>query len=790
MVKTLNASGSVFSVVTSSGAGIVVKSAATLPAEVAGNTFLSSLLPLLPVPDSRLITYADPSGEWSAAKVAMASAGSDATARAVEKNLNRPFFQILEFVPGVVLADLHAHPHFMGRVFDLASTHSPASPFPVARWESFGVMLVADVLLNNSDRAPLGSVWDNDGNGGNVMFREWDGSVVGIDSALTTIDGERGITYVASVASVLAAVVESRTLPDNTSAFLSSYTGMDLSQDEQDAVVSGMIRAMVYLARHVSDEDVLAAEADLVAAVPKSCDWGDVWADGMRVIHVSALLDIIHAIREIVDGSPALSDTPMLFPISLAHTKAFQRAVLGREGDDDDHVRALVCQERHLYGPEAASVLENEMEAILAREGAPIPSLVIFPEGCVTEGGPLEGCSFYDHIRPVVAKYALYALLGSGIERTPSGELYIQSVLMDPEGSIVLTYRKARPVSANGIVPGEDTGVVDTGLGRIGVVICFDIENRDVYDAMMAFRPDIVLNPVHIPLRSITPYARHIAQWNVGLTTMAESFEARMSRAGTSLLRCDQPRETASLGSSLAITPVVTQAAPSFGIAHYVVDLGPHVPLPVPPVGIDESRSKVEQNTGARVTLRSIFIPPGTEGSSCEWDPRVPPFVDGRVKAVVLVDGENRVHVLDLAQHVWRVCLTLPDTRVCSSVWVEGTRTAWTVWVRCEDGVVYAAVCDLNLSDVSPSTGLEFVLCHDSDGGVEEEEEGCEGVEVSVDGSGFVVNGYRVDVGDYPLEAAWVVDNGSRIVCTGVSGRVWIATYTRNMRVSSWADLA
>ena len=89
----------------------------------------------------------------------------------------------------------------------------------------------------------------------------------------------------------------------------------------------------------------------------------------------------------------------------------------------------------------------------------------------------------------------IYLLLGSYNELSPEEDgsrCYNTSVLFDPQGEIAATYRKihlfdvdvsdaVRFLESKTAVPGTDTVIVDTALGRLGLTICYDLRFPELY---------------------------------------------------------------------------------------------------------------------------------------------------------------------------------------------------------------------------------------------------------------------------------------------------------------------
>lgn len=73
--------------------------------------------------------------------------------------------------------------------------------------------------------------------------------------------------------------------------------------------------------------------------------------------------------------------------------------------------------------------------------------------------------------------------------------------LAAPDGRIAGRVRKSNPCSleAYAFAAGNDSHVIPTALGRIGVAICYDGSLRAVWDNILAGAPDLVLMPMSAP---------------------------------------------------------------------------------------------------------------------------------------------------------------------------------------------------------------------------------------------------------------------------------------------------
>jgi predicted amidohydrolase len=126
--------------------------------------------------------------------------------------------------------------------------------------------------------------------------------------------------------------------------------------------------------------------------------------------------------------------------------------------------------------------------------------LVAFPEMCTTDGSAnlwqfeaLDGPT----LTMAAAKarqqniYVVCPLL-----TLEDGKRYNSSVLIGKDGSLVGHYHKVFPTHwelDQGILPGTETPVFETDLGRVGLSICFDINYWEVGSGLGANQPELVI---------------------------------------------------------------------------------------------------------------------------------------------------------------------------------------------------------------------------------------------------------------------------------------------------------
>jgi len=77
--------------------------------------------------------------------------------------------------------------------------------------------------------------------------------------------------------------------------------------------------------------------------------------------------------------------------------------------------------------------------------------------------------------------------------------MYNTSVLLDRSGNLVGKYRKVyipREEIEGGVTPGSDYPVFDTDFGRIGMMICWDIQYTDPARALALAGAELLLIPI------------------------------------------------------------------------------------------------------------------------------------------------------------------------------------------------------------------------------------------------------------------------------------------------------
>jgi predicted amidohydrolase len=162
---------------------------------------------------------------------------------------------------------------------------------------------------------------------------------------------------------------------------------------------------------------------------------------------------------------------------------------------------------------------QQAADIVSAQSGA---DLVVLPE-LWPQGGFLYG-RWADQAEPVdgpsvtaIAEAAktigAWVHAGSIIERDHDGALYNTSVLLAPDGSVAATYRKIHLFGFSEGEPklltaGTDVVVVDTDLGRVGLVTCYDLRFPELFRALLDKGAELVVMPAAWP-------AARVEHWSV-----------------------------------------------------------------------------------------------------------------------------------------------------------------------------------------------------------------------------------------------------------------------------------
>ena len=194
--------------------------------------------------------------------------------------------------------------------------------------------------------------------------------------------------------------------------------------------------------------------------------------------------------------------------------------------------------------------------------------LVVLPETCTTGFtpglGPDELWDLVDVLpgaqnRPlhdVAAELGVHLVYGAYERGEPRGLVYNAAVLVGPDGSTLGVYRKTHPfcteiVTGGGwVTPGDDTCVVETELGAIGLIICFDGDYPELSRITALQGAEVIARP--------SALLRSADIWE--LTNRARAYDNHVYVVGANATGAD-PAGVLYFGNSMIVTPVAEVVA-------------------------------------------------------------------------------------------------------------------------------------------------------------------------------------------------------------------------------------
>jgi predicted amidohydrolase len=167
-------------------------------------------------------------------------------------------------------------------------------------------------------------------------------------------------------------------------------------------------------------------------------------------------------------------------------------------------VRLAICQILVIDSDREGNFrrIENALEQAQAQH----PDIAIFPESSIlgwenpdahAMAAPIPGKDG-DRIAALAQKYQV--MIAIGLDEKDGDRLYDSAILVDKTGKLLWKHRKINvlpelmtPPYSQGR-PG-DIGVVNTGFGRIAVLICADTFTDAYLERLKALKPDLMLVP-------------------------------------------------------------------------------------------------------------------------------------------------------------------------------------------------------------------------------------------------------------------------------------------------------
>lgn len=179
-------------------------------------------------------------------------------------------------------------------------------------------------------------------------------------------------------------------------------------------------------------------------------------------------------------------------------------ALLGTAQAQERTVRVAVCQILSIDGDREGNF--RRIEYALEQARAAHADIAAFPESIILGwenpdahrmAAPIPGADS-DRIAAMARKYGL--MISIGLDEKDGERLYDSAILVDRTGKILWKHRKLNvlaylmdPPYSEGTIDG--VGVVETEVGRIGLVICADTFQDAVAKRIETLAPDLMLVP-------------------------------------------------------------------------------------------------------------------------------------------------------------------------------------------------------------------------------------------------------------------------------------------------------
>jgi predicted amidohydrolase len=187
------------------------------------------------------------------------------------------------------------------------------------------------------------------------------------------------------------------------------------------------------------------------------------------------------------------------------------------------------------------------------------------------EAQPLDGPTV-SMLAPLARELGCHIHAGSVVERTTEGALRNTAVVIDPTGSVVLTYSKIhvfgyQSLESRLLQPGDEVRTAGTPYGRVGTTTCYDLRFPELWRGLVDVGAEIVVVPAAWP-------AARREHWR--LLTSARAVEEQVI-----VIACNavgRQGEVELAGHSRVVGPwgeVLLEAADDEGI--YYCDLDPGV---------------------------------------------------------------------------------------------------------------------------------------------------------------------------------------------------------------------
>jgi deaminated glutathione amidase len=206
---------------------------------------------------------------------------------------------------------------------------------------------------------------------------------------------------------------------------------------------------------------------------------------------------------------------------------------------------------------------EHAVELVRRCHAATGAELIVLPESVTTGFTPaLDRHALWDLVSDlpgpmldpfakVAAELGVHLVLGSYQRGPERGIVFNAAVVLGADGDLLGIYRKTHPFGGERadrggwVTPGDDVLVVDTDIGKIGVIICFDGDYPELSRITAIKGAEILCRP--------SALLRSADLWE--LTNRARAYDNHVYVIGANATGVD-PGQVIYFGNSMIVTPI------------------------------------------------------------------------------------------------------------------------------------------------------------------------------------------------------------------------------------------
>lgn len=168
------------------------------------------------------------------------------------------------------------------------------------------------------------------------------------------------------------------------------------------------------------------------------------------------------------------------------------------------NIASVLFDQEHLRGHEDAGrlVLEETARKLDGMRGHGL-DLVVLSEGIEAVGQKIVDAEDVTRPGPLLKLYTDFAVsekchVAGSVKLVEKGRTYNSIAFVSPEGKILGSYHKSNLTIGEiemGLSPGSGAVIVESGIGRLGGIICFDLNFEDIRKQYVKIKPDVIVFP-------------------------------------------------------------------------------------------------------------------------------------------------------------------------------------------------------------------------------------------------------------------------------------------------------